>query len=110
MSGLPVDLGGSATRTPGYKRFNHTRPAGKPSKVPKLGAGNSTAQSGHLVFFRRSPGVFPVSFPIPSVNLLANFDKIPLYHLNPGPMPKLDLGPLSGFNFIAPIIVSSTRC
>ncbi|RWV93193.1 hypothetical protein GW17_00044371 [Ensete ventricosum] len=60
----------------------------------------------HLVFFRRSPGVLPASFLIPSANLLANSDEIPLHRPNPDPMLKLDLGPSSGYNSIAAIIVS----
>ncbi|RWV80048.1 hypothetical protein GW17_00058732 [Ensete ventricosum] len=59
-----------------------------------------------LIFFRRSPYVFPASFPIPLANLLANFGDIPLYRLNPGPMLKLDLGPSFGCNSIDPIIVN----
>ncbi|RWW53075.1 hypothetical protein BHE74_00040466 [Ensete ventricosum] len=58
----------------------------------------------HLVFFLRSPSVFLASFLIPSANLLANFGKIPLHHLNLCAMHKLDLGPSSGCNFIALII------
>ncbi|RZS22657.1 hypothetical protein BHM03_00055463 [Ensete ventricosum] len=55
------------------------------------------------VFFRRSPGVFPASFLIPSANLLANFSEIPLHHPNPGPILKLDLSPSSSCNSIAPL-------
>ncbi|RWV77291.1 hypothetical protein GW17_00061899 [Ensete ventricosum] len=57
-----------------------------------------------LIFFRQSPGVFPASFSIPSANLLANFGEIPLHRPNPDSMHKLDLGPLSSCNSIAPII------
>ncbi|RRT34587.1 hypothetical protein B296_00046935 [Ensete ventricosum] len=62
------------------------------------------------VFFRRSSDMFPASFPIPSVNLLKNFDEIPLHHPNLGPMLKLDLGPSSGCNSIAPVIVRPAGC
>ncbi|RWV87830.1 hypothetical protein BHE74_00049840 [Ensete ventricosum] len=57
-----------------------------------------------LVFFRRFPNVFPASFPITLANLLANFGEIPLHCLNLGPMLKLDLGPSSSCNSIAPVI------
>ncbi|RZS08012.1 hypothetical protein BHM03_00038936 [Ensete ventricosum] len=62
-----------------------------------------------LIFFRRSPYVFPASFPIPLANLLANFGDIPLYRLNSDPMLKLDLGPSFGCNSIDPII-GGLRC
>ncbi|RWW83959.1 hypothetical protein BHE74_00007483 [Ensete ventricosum] len=58
------------------------------------------------VFYRRSPGMFLVSFPILSMNLLENFDEIPLHRLNLGLMLKLNLGLSSGCNFIAHVIVS----
>ncbi|RWV93974.1 hypothetical protein GW17_00043532 [Ensete ventricosum] len=62
------------------------------------------------VFFWRSPDVFLASFTIPSADLLANFGEIPLHRPNLGPMLKLDLGPLSDCNSIAPVTVSPTRC
>ncbi|RRT33955.1 hypothetical protein B296_00049632 [Ensete ventricosum] len=63
-----------------------------------------------LVFFWRSPFMFPMSFPIPSVNLLANSRRDPTASSEPDLMPKLDLGPLSGCNSIDPVIVRPVRC
>ncbi|RWV80357.1 hypothetical protein GW17_00058389 [Ensete ventricosum] len=40
-----------------------------------------------LVFFWRSPGVFIASFPFSSVNLLVNFDEIPLFSATPDNLP-----------------------
>ncbi|RWW40265.1 hypothetical protein BHE74_00054336 [Ensete ventricosum] len=48
--------------------------------------------------------MFPASFLIPSTILLANSRRGPTASSKPGPMPKLDLGPLSGYNFIASVI------
>ncbi|RWW39158.1 hypothetical protein BHE74_00055536 [Ensete ventricosum] len=50
MSGLPVDLGGSTARTPGYGRFTRWPSMGPPPKVPRfLGMNSSTAQPGRSV-------------------------------------------------------------
>ncbi|RWW71671.1 hypothetical protein BHE74_00020570 [Ensete ventricosum] len=81
MGGSPIGLGGSTVES---------------TQIPKYGRFNCLA--------------WMASFSIPSANLLANSSEIPLHRLNPGPMLKLDLGPSSGCNSIALVIVSPVRC
>ncbi|RRT62423.1 hypothetical protein B296_00011371 [Ensete ventricosum] len=61
--------------------------------------------ASHSVF----SGDLPASFSIPSANLLGNSRRGPIALSKLDPMPKLDLDPLSGCNFIAPVIVISAN-
>ncbi|RRT48093.1 hypothetical protein B296_00007465 [Ensete ventricosum] len=78
-----------------------------PNLTPANPVASSILTVSLLVFFQRSPHVFPARFVILSANLLANFNEIPLHRPNPGPMLKLNLGPSSCCNSIYPVIVNT---
>ncbi|RZS28810.1 hypothetical protein BHM03_00062457 [Ensete ventricosum] len=94
----PPSLGGSiiVSHSKAWATAVHPLLTAKQDLTPVNPAASGILAVSLPIFFWRSPDVFPTSFSIPSVNLLANFGEIPLHHPNSGPMLKLDLGPSYG--------------